>query len=113
MAGSAVPSSMATGNTRLPDTHAQAPIGSWALHSLPVEGMSQYSSLRCTSPQWVQLGSLHLKARAAYFDCVFSNSRKGSDMLRLSVYTKNTNSHTAKIHTSNTLCNKPLKEIRR
>ena len=50
MAGSAVPSSMATGNTRLPDTYVQAPIGS-------TQG-STFSSGRGNEP--VQLSSLHL-----------------------------------------------------
>ena len=49
MAGSAVPSSLATGNTRLPDTLAQAPIGS-------TQG-SAFSSGRGNEP--VQLPSLH------------------------------------------------------
>jgi len=50
VAGSAVPSSMATGNTRLPDTYAQAPIG-------PIQGCA-FSSGRGNEP--MQLSSLHL-----------------------------------------------------
>jgi len=50
VAGSAVPSSMPTGNTRLPDTYVQAPIGS-------TQG-SAFSSGRGNEP--VQLSSLHL-----------------------------------------------------
>jgi len=54
VAGSAVPSSMATGNTRLPDTYAQAPIAS-------TQG-SALSSGRGNEP--VQLPSLHPSGEA-------------------------------------------------
>jgi len=66
VAESAVPSSMATGNTRLPDTYAQVPIGS-------TQG-SAFSSGRGNEP--VQLPSLHHGGEAriptlVYTYCVF------------------------------------------